>query len=152
MLLGTLCLRVFKIIASIIIGDYVLVNVTWRNIPFKHIIFRNVKQQLWTTTRCTGKLKIHLSHSHYSFQRLRDTYGKLDVEIDRLNGTGWFTTDPWDITSRFGGRWKTTDFLAGDVLIFTMRLAITMYMYFLYENVIITYKISAFYRIFHTLN
>lgn len=35
-------------------------------------------------------------------------------------GTGWFTTDPWEITEKFGGQWKTSDFKAGDVLIFTM--------------------------------
>lgn len=37
-----------------------------------------------------------------------------------LTGTGWFTTDPWEITEKFGGQWKTSDFKAGDVLIFNM--------------------------------
>eukprot|EP00058_Branchiostoma_floridae_P027131 XP_002612622.1 hypothetical protein BRAFLDRAFT_78751 [Branchiostoma floridae] len=36
-------------------------------------------------------------------------------------GTGWFTEDPLEITRRFGGQWKSADFQAGDVLIFTMR-------------------------------
>lgn len=38
--------------------------------------------------------------------------------------TGWFTEDPFEITERFGGVWKTSDFHAGDVIIFTMRFAI----------------------------
>ena len=37
------------------------------------------------------------------------------------SGSGWFTTDPFDITDKFGGHWKTTDYKAGDVMIFTMR-------------------------------
>ena len=37
------------------------------------------------------------------------------------SGSGWFTTDPFEITSKFGGQWLTADFLAGDVLIFGMR-------------------------------
>ena len=36
-------------------------------------------------------------------------------------GTGWFTTDPFEITELFGGQWKTSDVQAGDVLIFKMR-------------------------------
>jgi hypothetical protein len=29
-----------------------------------------------------------------------------------ITGTGWFTTDPWEITEKFGGQWKTSDFKA----------------------------------------
>ena len=35
-------------------------------------------------------------------------------------GTGWFTEDPKEILS-FGGQWKTSDFQAGDALIFSLR-------------------------------
>ena len=42
-----------------------------------------------------------------------------------ITGTGWFTTDPWEITEKFGGQWKTSDFKAGDVLIFTMGYCTT---------------------------
>ena len=38
----------------------------------------------------------------------------------KLNGTGWLTMDPSDLT-RYGSKWKTTDFAAGDVLIFSMQ-------------------------------
>jgi ectoine hydroxylase-related dioxygenase (phytanoyl-CoA dioxygenase family) len=31
---------------------------------------------------------------------------------------GWFSTDPYEITNKFGGRWLTTAFNPGDVLIF----------------------------------
>jgi len=56
-----------------------------------------------------------------SFSAFHRTYGSLDVEDADLNGTGWFTEDPWEITGRFGGVWKTTNFEAGDVMIFNMR-------------------------------
>lgn len=55
------------------------------------------------------------------FQQLRDTYSAMDAEAENLDGTGWFTTDSDEILSRFGGVWKTTDFRAGDVLLFTMQ-------------------------------
>ena len=45
----------------------------------------------------------------------------MDVERDHLNGTGWFSDDPEEIVQRFGSVWKTADFKAGDVLIFSMR-------------------------------
>ncbi|XP_076077257.1 1-deoxypentalenic acid 11-beta-hydroxylase-like [Mytilus galloprovincialis] len=63
------------------------------------------------------------SNSLESFQYFQKTYGHLDVEAAKLKGTGWFTTDPWEITEKFGGQWKTSDFKAGDVLIFTMGTA-----------------------------
>lgn len=55
------------------------------------------------------------------FQKLHDTYSLVDVEAVNLNGSGWFTTDPFEITERFGGQWKTTIYQAGDVLIFGMK-------------------------------
>lgn len=45
----------------------------------------------------------------------------MDVEAIKLDGTGWFTEDPTELTEQFGGVWKTADFSAGDVLIFSMR-------------------------------
>ncbi|KAH9525370.1 hypothetical protein Btru_001199 [Bulinus truncatus] len=55
------------------------------------------------------------------FQKFQSTYGQMDAEAVGLKGTGWFTEDPFEITDKFGGQWKTTDFKAGDVLIFNMR-------------------------------
>ena len=55
------------------------------------------------------------------FRHFQDTYGSMDVEQENLQGSGWFTEDPREITGRFGGAWKTADFQAGDVLVFTNR-------------------------------
>jgi hypothetical protein len=57
------------------------------------------------------------SHNLESFARLRNTYGGLDVDRDRV-AEGWFSSDPYEITGKFGGRWLTTSFNPGDVLIF----------------------------------
>jgi hypothetical protein len=57
------------------------------------------------------------SHNLESFARLRKTYGGIDVDRDMVSD-GWFSTDPYEITDKFGGRWLTTAFNPGDVLIF----------------------------------
>lgn len=51
----------------------------------------------------------------------KSTYSAIDVEAIGLDGTGWFTEDPNELTEQFGGVWKTSDFEAGDVLIFSMQ-------------------------------
>ena len=57
----------------------------------------------------------------YAFDRYfvysHDENIKLNI---KLNGTGWLTIDPSDL-SQYGSKWKTTDFSAGDILIFTMQ-------------------------------
>lgn len=68
-----------------------------------------------------GPLAI-LENSH-RLEELKNTYGKLDVDRDRDNnpyGGGWFSKNPAEVQERFGGRWLTTAFQAGDVLVFTM--------------------------------
>jgi hypothetical protein len=57
------------------------------------------------------------SHNLESFARLRNTYGSIDVDRDMIS-EGWFSSDPYEITEKFGGRWLTTTFNPGDVLIF----------------------------------
>lgn len=59
------------------------------------------------------------SHNLDSFQKLRDTYGRMDVDRS-LVSEGWFSSDPLEITNKFGGQWKTADFDMGDVMIFGM--------------------------------
>lgn len=59
------------------------------------------------------------SHNLDSFQRLRDTYGRIDVDRS-LVSEGWFSSDPLEITNKFGGTWKTANFEMGDVVIFGM--------------------------------
>ena len=40
--------------------------------------------------------------------------GRTDVDRDRTEG--WFSEDPEEISSRFGGRWLTADVRAGDIV------------------------------------
>ena len=68
--------------------------------------------EMGTLALCVG------SHNLPGFQKLRDTYGKMDVDRDRVSG--WFSDDPLAVTQKFGGQWQTTNFRAGDVLIFGM--------------------------------
>jgi len=58
------------------------------------------------------------SHNLESFAKLRSTYGKMDV--DRDNVQGWFSDDPVEMVDKFGGKWLTSDFRMGDVIIFGM--------------------------------
>ena len=71
--------------------------------------------EMGTLAVCEG------SHNLESFKRLRDTYGKIDVEDANLNGTGWFSESASEITKLFGGQWKTATFEPGDVLIFSLH-------------------------------
>ena len=57
------------------------------------------------------------SHNLESFSRLRNTYGGIDVDRDMIS-EGWFSSDPYEITEKFGGRWLTANFNPGDILIF----------------------------------
>ncbi|MCY3976674.1 MAG: phytanoyl-CoA dioxygenase family protein [Chloroflexi bacterium] len=59
------------------------------------------------------------SHNLASFARIRDTYGKMDVDRDRIEG--WFELDPPKIVERFGGQWLGSHYRAGDVIIFGMH-------------------------------
>ncbi len=56
------------------------------------------------------------SHRLDGFAKLRETYGKTDV--DRHNTQGWFSEDPEEILSDFGGRWLTAGMRPGDILTF----------------------------------
>ncbi len=47
-------------------------------------------------------------------------YWASDVDRDLIEG--WLSKDPVEIADRFGGRWATTNFQAGDVLIFSIRI------------------------------
>ncbi|MBE7462207.1 MAG: phytanoyl-CoA dioxygenase family protein [Planctomycetes bacterium] len=58
------------------------------------------------------------SHNLESYAKLRATYGKMDVDRDKVQG--WFSDDPVEMVDRFGGRFATTEFRMGDVLIFGM--------------------------------
>lgn len=53
------------------------------------------------------------SHNH---QRLRETYGQLDIDIDKINP--FFSHDPIDVIETIGGPLATANFEAGDALLF----------------------------------
>lgn len=53
------------------------------------------------------------------FAKVKATYGQLDVDRDNVID-GWLSKDPVDIVEKFGGKWATTNFSAGDVIIFGM--------------------------------
>lgn len=52
------------------------------------------------------------------FEKVRATYGQADVDRDLIEGH--FSDNPLEIVEKFGGRWATTTFSAGDVIIFSM--------------------------------
>ena len=54
----------------------------------------------------------------HRFDRIRDTYGRMDVDRDRVDG--WFSNNPVEIVDKFGGQWRTSTFRMGDALIFGM--------------------------------
>lgn len=54
------------------------------------------------------------------FDKVRETYGESDVDKDLIEGH--FSDDPREVINKFGGRWTTTTFSAGDVIIFSMYL------------------------------
>lgn len=75
---------------------------------------------VWTpigeVTLDMGPLAI-LVGSH-RFEKIKETYGKMDVDRDHVEG--WFTNDPVEMVDRYGGRWATSEFKAGDVIVFGM--------------------------------
>ena len=82
------------------------------------------------------------SHNRPEFERLRRTYGRHDPDRDRIKGAdnapGHFSFDLLEVTERFGGRWHTANFRAGDVLVFpvfTLHCAL--------ENTTDRYRISS---------
>lgn len=56
----------------------------------------------------------------HRIDRVKQTYGQCDVDRDLIEG--WISKDPIEMVNLFGGRWSTTGFRAGDVLIFGMYL------------------------------
>ncbi len=75
--------------------------------------FQDLSLDMGTLALCVG------SHDGGGFTKLRDTYGRMDVDRDRVGG--FFSDDPKELVDKFGGKWRTTEqFRAGDVLIFGM--------------------------------
>ncbi|MCR2823059.1 phytanoyl-CoA dioxygenase family protein [Lederbergia panacisoli] len=76
---------------------------------------------MWTPLGDTpleqGPLAICLGSQN--FEKIKETYGKMDVDRDRVSN-GWLSTNPIEIVDKYGGQWATTPFSAGDVIIFGM--------------------------------
>lgn len=53
-------------------------------------------------------------------ERLKDTYWASDVDRDLIEG--YFSKDPMEIVNEFHGRWATTEFHSGDILVFGMHV------------------------------
>lgn len=70
----------------------------------------------------------------HRFEQLKASYGKKDSDRDAI---GHYTDDPLAITEKYGGKWATTAFRAGDVLIFGMFL-----MHCSLENTTRQYRLS----------
>jgi hypothetical protein len=64
-----------------------------------------------------GTLALCLGSQHFDI--VRQTYGQMDVDRDNV-ATGWLSEDPYEISEKFGGQWASTEFAAGDVIIFGM--------------------------------
>ena len=62
-----------------------------------------------------------LEGSH-RIDELKGTYGAIDVDRDKDHGYtgGWLSKDVTSVRARYGGRWLTADFEAGDMLLFGM--------------------------------
>lgn len=77
---------------------------------------------LWTPFGDTpiemGTLAVLLG-SH-NLEKLKATYGEMDVDRDHIDG--WLSRDPQELIEKFGGKWATTDFRAGDAIFFGMHL------------------------------
>lgn len=63
-----------------------------------------------------GGLAMLLGSQH--FDKVRSTYGQMDVDRDNIEG--WFSNEPLELIDKYGGVWATTEYEAGDVVIFGM--------------------------------
>lgn len=77
------------------------------------IPFGDIEVEQGTLAMCVASNRLE------SFGRIRQTYGRMDVDRDQVEG--WFSRDPLEIVEKFGGRWVTGNFSAGDVMIFGMH-------------------------------
>ena len=93
--------------------DYVYMGRGSDNLHTTWIPFGDIPVHQGTLAMCVG------SHRMDSFARIRETYGRMDVDRDLIEG--WFTKDPMEIVEKFGGQWLTSEFYAGDVILFGMH-------------------------------
>ena len=56
----------------------------------------------------------------HQFKTIRQSYGQCDVDKDLI--AGHFSEDPRELVDRFGGHWATSEFQAGDAIVFDMHM------------------------------
>jgi hypothetical protein len=61
------------------------------------------------------------SHNHPAFEKIRQTYGKMDVDRDKVGG-GWFSNDYKELADLCGEKWLIGDYQAGDVIIMGLHM------------------------------
>ena len=93
--------------------DYVYMGQGSPNLHTVWIPFGDAEVHQGTLAMCVG------SHRLPAFEKLKQTYGRMDVDRDHTEG--WFTKDPMEIVEKFGGQWATTSYRAGDVILFGMH-------------------------------
>jgi hypothetical protein len=93
--------------------DFVYMGRGSGNLHTTWIPLGDIPMEQGTLVMCAG------SHRLDSFARIRETYGTMDVDRDRIEG--WFSKDPLEISEKCGGNWVSGDFRAGDVMIFGMH-------------------------------
>lgn len=52
------------------------------------------------------------------FEKVKASYGKMDVDIDKVQGS--FSENPFEVMEKHGGQFASTNFQAGDIIIFGM--------------------------------
>jgi len=60
------------------------------------------------------------SHAIQTMERIRKTYGQMDVDRDRVEG--WFGKDYLELSEISGSKWLVGDYQAGDVVLMGMHL------------------------------
>ncbi|MBO9608906.1 MAG: phytanoyl-CoA dioxygenase family protein [Paenibacillaceae bacterium] len=55
------------------------------------------------------------------WEKVVQTYGQMDLDRDNIDN-GWFSSDLLEVVDKYGGKWATTEYRAGDVLIFGMYM------------------------------
>ncbi len=93
--------------------DTVYMGENLANVHTVWIPFGDTPVEQGTLAMCAG------SNQLPEFARLRATYGRMDVDRDGIEG--WFSRDPLEISEKFGGRWLTSAFEAGDIIFFGMH-------------------------------
>ncbi len=93
--------------------DYVYMGQGSPHLHTVWIPFGDVEIEQGTLAMCVGSNRLP------AFEKLKQTYGRMDVDRDQTEG--WFTKDPLEIVERFGGQWATTNYRAGDVILFGMH-------------------------------